>query len=83
MDGVGLALKSSEVHKSCNAWGGEGAGGDISLLIEQEHRHTVLCLVQVVGEQIPLEAVPVAEVQISEDRINVVFPLRAEAILDQ
>ena len=83
MDGVGLALKSSEVNKSSNAGGGEGAGDVISLLIEQEHRHAVLRLGQVVGEQIPLEAVPIAEVQVSEDRIKVVFPLGEEAILDQ
>ena len=88
MDGIALALKSSEIDKSRDARGGEGAGGIVSLLIEQEQRDSVLGLGQVVGqvivrEQLPLEAVLVAEVQVSEDGVKVVSPLREEVILDQ
>ena len=88
MDGIALALKSSEIDKSRDARGGEGAGGIVSLLIEQEQRDSVLGLGQVIGqlifrEQLPLEAVLVAEVQVSEDGVKVVSPLREEVILDQ
>ena len=88
MDRVTLTLKSSEVNKSWDAWGGEGAWGIVSLLIEQEQRDSVLSLGQVVGqviirEQFPLEAGPVAEVQVSEDGVKGVSPLSEEAILDQ
>ena len=88
MDGIALALKSSEIDESGDARGGEGAGGIVRLLIEQEHRDSVLGLGQVVAqfivrEQLPLEAVLVAEVQVSEDGVKGVSPLCEEVILYQ
>ena len=88
MDGIALALKSSEVDKSGDARGGERVFGNVRLLIEQEHRDSVLGLGQVVGqfivrEQLPLEAVLVAEVQVSEDGVKGVSPLCEEVILYQ
>ena len=50
MDGIALALKSSEIDKSGDARGGEGVFGNVRLLIEQEQRDPVLGLGQVVGQ---------------------------------